>query len=414
MAFAEWPRLHWCVTAWITRITLHASLIMAIPLKYNLRNLVVRRVSTLMTVATIALVIAVFIAIMSLANGLNAALVSTGAPENIVIIRQNSQTEVNSQVTRDAFQLIQTLPGVARDAQGKPMASGEVVMLVNLPRRDTGEATNVSVRGVSDAGFAIRPQIKLVEGRMFKPGIGEAIASRKVAERFTSTGLGEVIRLGRRDWTVVGLFDAGGTAFDSEIWTEVNEVGDAFERLNYSSVMVRAESVATRDGLANRIAAEQRLKLEAKSEIAYYEEQTVAGAPIRGLGMFVAIVMGFGACFGGMNTMYATVAARTREIGTLRALGFSKGSILLSFVIESVIIALIGGVVGCLLSLPVNGIATGTMNFRTFSELAFSFRITPDLMITALIFAAVMGLFGGLLPSRFAARMPITKALREL
>jgi putative ABC transport system permease protein len=390
---------------------------MAIPLKYNLRNLVVRKVSTLMTVGTIALVVGVFIAIMSLANGLNVALVSTGAPENIIVIRKNSQTEVNSQVTRDAFQLIQTLPGVARDAQGKASASGETVVLVNLPRRDTGEATNVTVRGVSDAGFAMRPQIKLIEGRMFRPGIGEAIVSRKIAERFAGTGIGDTLRLGKRDWTVVGLFEAGGSAFDSEIWTEVNDVGDAFDRVNYSSVMVRAESVATREALANRITAEQRLKLEAKPETVYYEEQTSAGAPIRGLGIFVAIVMGFGACFGGiggMNTMYAAVAVRTREIGTLRALGFSKGSIMTSFVIESIIIALIGGALGCLLALPVNGIATGTMNFRTFSELAFSFQITPDLVLTAMIFAGILGLLGGLLPSRFAARMPITKALREL
>ena len=387
---------------------------MAIPLKYNLRNMVVRKVSTLMTVGTIALVVAVFIAIMSLAQGLNSALVSTGSPENVVVIRQNSQTEVQSQVTKEAFQLIQTLPGVARDSQGKPMASGETVVLVNLPRRDTGEPTNVTVRGVSAAGFAIRPQIKLVDGRMFRPGIGEAIVSRKVAERFSTTGMGEAIHLGRRDWTVVGLFDAGGTAFDSEIWSDVNDVADAFDRSNYSSVLVRAESLATRDALANRISGEQRLKLEAKSESAYYEEQTSASGPIRGLGMFVAVIMGIGACFGGMNTMYAAVAVRTREIGTLRALGFSKGSIMLSFVIESMIIALIGGAVGCLLSLPVNGIKTGTTNFRTFSELAFSFKITPDLVISALIFAAVLGLLGGLLPSRFAARMPITKALREL
>jgi ABC-type antimicrobial peptide transport system permease subunit len=387
---------------------------MAIPLKYNLRNLAVRRVSTLMTVLTIALVVAVFIAIMSLASGLNAALVSTGAPENVIVIRQSSQSEIQSTVTKEAFQLIQTLPGVARDAQGKPLASAEIAVLVNLPRRDNGEPTNITVRGVSDTGFALRPQVKLVAGRLVRPGLAEAIVSRKIAERFQGTGLDEVLHLGRRDWTIVGLFDAGGTAFDSEIWSDVNDVGDAFDRTVYSSVLVRAESVATRDALASRIASEQRLKLEAKPETAYYEEQTSAGGPIRGLGLFVAVIMGIGACFGGMNTMYAAVASRTREIGTLRALGFSSGSILLSFVIESVIIALVGGAIGCILALPVNGIATGTMNFRTFSELAFSFRITPDLMITALIFAAVMGLLGGLLPSRLAARMPITKALREL
>jgi putative ABC transport system permease protein len=403
MAYAEWREGP--VATYIT---------MAIPLKYNLRNLVVRRVSTFMNVFTIALVVAVFIAIMALANGLNSALVSTGTPENIIVIRQNSQTEVNSQVTRDAFQIIQTLPGVARDVSGKPIASAEITVLVNLPRRDTGEATNITVRGVSESGFSIRPQIKLVEGRMFNPGNGEAIVSRKISDRFTSTSIGDHIRLGRREFTVVGLFEAGGTAFDSEIWSQVEDVADAFDRSNYSSTIVRAESVATRDALASRIASEQRLKLEAKSEITYFEEQTSASGPIRGLGIFVAVVMGIGACFGGMNTMYAAVAARTREIGTLRALGFSKASILTSFVIESVMIALIGGLIGCLLALPVNGIATGTMNFRTFSEVAFSFRITPDLVITALIFAAVMGVLGGLLPSRLAARMPITKALREL
>ncbi len=384
---------------------------MAIPLKYNLRNLIVRRVNTLMTIGTIGLVVGVFVALMSLANGLNIALRATGAPENLIILRQGSQTEMQSGVSKEAFQIIQTLPGIARDQQGKPMASAEISVIVNLPRK-TGEATNVTVRGVSETGFALRPQIKLVEGkgRMFQSG--EAIVSQKVAERFSGAGLGDSLQLGRRTLTVVGIFDAGGTAFDSEIWAHVNDVADAFDRGGYSSVMVRAENAATRDQLAARIEAEQRLKLEPRSEIKYYEEQTSASEPIRGLGIFVAIIMGIGACFGGMNTMYAAVAYRTREIGTLRALGFSKLSILTSFVIESMILALIGGVVGCLLALPVNGIATGTMNFRTFSELAFSFRITPDLLISALIFSLVLGLVGGLLPSRLAARMPITKALR--
>ncbi|HTG13682.1 MAG TPA: ABC transporter permease [Blastocatellia bacterium] len=387
---------------------------MAIPLKYNLRNLVVRRVSTLMTVGTIALVVAVFVALMALANGLNSALIDTGAPENIVVLREGSQTEMQSGVSKEAFQIIQSLPGIARDTEGKPVASGEIAVIVNLPRRATGESSNVTLRGVSQIGIAMRPQIRLVEGRMFRPEVGEAIVSRKIADRFAGAGLGQTLQLGRRGLTVVGVFDAGGTAFDSEIWSDVNDVASAFDRSGYSSVLARAESVATRDQLANRIAAEQRLKLEAKPEMKYYEEQTGASAPIKGLGIFVAIILGIGACFGGMNTMYAAVAYRTREIGTLRALGFSKASIMLSFVIESMIIALIGGMAGCLLALPVNGIATGTMNFRTFSEIAFSFKITPDLFVSALIFAAVLGLLGGLLPSRMAARMPITKALREI
>ncbi len=387
---------------------------MAIPLKYNLRNLFVRRVTTLMTVFTVALVVAVFIAIMSLANGLSSALVSTGAVENVIVLRDGSQTEIQSTVTREAFQIIQTLPGVARDSKGRPLASAETAVLVNLPRRGTGQPSNVTIRGVSETGFAMRPQVKLVAGRMLRPGLGEAIVSRTISERFESTAIGETIHLGRRDWKVVGLFDAGGTAFDSEIWADVNDVGGAFDRVNYSSALLRAENVAARDLLKDRIEAEQRLKLEAKPELKYYEEQTSAGGPIKALGIFVGVILGIGACFGGMNTMYAAVAFRTREIGTLRALGFSKASILTSFVIESVIIALIGGVVGCVLSIPFNGVATGTTNFRTFSELAFSFRITPDLVISALIFAAIMGVFGGLLPSRFAARMPITKALRQM
>jgi len=249
---------------------------------------------------------------------------------------------------------------------------------------------------------------------MFRPDVGEAIVSRKIVDRFSGVGPGQTIQLGRRALTIVGVFDASGSSFDSEMWASVNDVADAFDRSGYSSALVRAESVATRDQLVGRIEAEQRLKLEAKPEVKYYEEQTTASGPIRGLGIFVAVIMGIGACFGGMNTMYAAVAYRTREIGTLRALGFSKLSIMTSFVIESMLLALIGGIVGCLLALPVNGIATGTMNFRTFSELAFSFRITPELLVYALIFSLVLGFIGGLLPSRLAARMPITKALREI
>jgi putative ABC transport system permease protein len=387
---------------------------MAIPLKYNLRNLVVRRVSTLMTIGTIALVVAVFVALMSLANGLNSSLVETGSPENVVILRDGAQTEMQSFVTKEAFQVIQTIPGIARDTQGKPIASGEVVVLINLLRRGDISASNVTVRGVSETGVTLRPHLKLVGGRMFRPDVGEAIVSRKIADRFQGVSLGDELQLGRRKFAVVGIFDAGGTGFDSEIWSDVVGVSDAFDRASYSSVLIRAENVATRDQLVSRIEAEQRLKLESKPELAYYEEQTSASGPIRGLGIFVAIIMGIGACFGGMNTMYASVAYRTREIGTLRALGFSKASILTSFVIESMILSLVGGLIGCLLALPVNGIATGTMNFRTFSEVAFSFRITPDLLLSALIFSLLLGFIGGLLPSRLAARMPITKALREI
>jgi putative ABC transport system permease protein len=387
---------------------------MAIPFKYNFRNLIVRRVSTVMTIGTIALVVAVFVALFALANGLNSSLIATGSPENVIVIRPGSQTEMSSALSKEGFQILQTLPGIARDQQDKVRASAEIAVVINLPRKESGESTNVTLRGVTESGFALRPNIKMVDGRMFQSDVGEAIVSRKVADRFSGMSIGQVLQLGRRNLTIVGLFDAGGTAFDSEIWSSVNDVADAFDRSGYSSALVRAESVATRDQLISRIVSDQRLKMEAKPELSYYAEQTSASGPIRQLGIFVAIIMGIGACFGGMNTMYASVAHRTREIGTLRALGFSKLSIMTSFVIESMMLALIGGVVGCLLALPVNGIATGTMNFRTFSELAFSFRITPDLLVSALIFSLVLGLIGGLLPSRLAARMPITRALREI
>jgi len=386
---------------------------LGIPLKYNLRNLVVRRVSSLMTVFTIALVVGVFLAIMALANGLNKALISTGSADNVLVMRESAQSEVQSIVTRDSYQVIQTLAGIARDPEGKPLTSGEITVLVNIPRKN-GKPSNVTVRGVSAAGFSMRPHLTIIDGRVFRSGVGEAIVSRSISERFASVGIGDNINLGRKSWKVVGIFDAGGTAFDSEIWSDVSDVGDAFDRRDYSSVLLRLSAGITPDQFAGRIEAEQRLKLEAKPEIKYYEEQTSSAGPIKALGTLVAVILGIGACFGGMNTMYAAVAARTKEIGTLRALGFSRLSILTSFVIESLILSFFGGLIGILISLPVQGITTGTTNFRTFSEVAFSFQLSAALFVTAIIFAAVMGFVGGLLPARMAARLPITRALRQL
>ncbi|HKV39358.1 MAG TPA: ABC transporter permease [Blastocatellia bacterium] len=387
---------------------------MAIPIKYNIRNLFVRRVSSLMTVFTIALVVGVFIGIMALANGLSTALVSSGEPGNILVLRPSAQSEVQSIVTRESYQILQTLPGIARDDRGNPLTSAEVTVLVNLPRVGNGSASNVTVRGVSAAGLALRPRLKIVDGVTFRTGVGEVIVSKRISERFENMKIGSQVRLGRATWRVVGLFDAGNTAFDSEIWSGVDEVAAAFDRQDYSSVLVKAGPGISPAQLADRVASEQRLKLEAKPELKYYEEQTGAAGPIKAIGTFVAIILGIGAIFGGMNTMYAAVAARTREIGTLRALGFSRISILTSFVIESLILAVVGGLVGCVIALPINGISTGTTNFRTFSELAFSFHITPDLVGTAVVFAAFMGLVGGLLPARMASGLPITKALREI
>ncbi|HYL99203.1 MAG TPA: ABC transporter permease [Blastocatellia bacterium] len=389
---------------------------MAIPLKYNIRNLFVRRVSSLMTVLTVALVVAVFIAIMALANGLNTAFVSTGEANNVIVLRQSAQSEVQSIVTKEAYQIIQTIPGIARDSTGTPITSGEVTVLVNLPRAGSGQPSNVTIRGVSADGLELRPGMRRrpIEGRMFKPGLPEVIVSKRVSQRFANLALDQQVKLGKRTWKVVGLFDAGNTAFDSEIWADVNIVSDAFDRDSYSSVLLRVAPGIALSQVTDRITGDQRLNLAAKGENAYYEEQTAASAPIKAMGIFVAVILGIGACFGGMNTMYAAVAARTREIGTLRALGFSRSRILTGLVIEYLLLAIIGGAVGCLIALPVNGVTTGTTNFRTFSEVAFSFRISADLLITAVLFAAFLGFIGGLLPARMASRLPITRALREL
>ncbi|MGH7427709.1 MAG: ABC transporter permease [Candidatus Methylomirabilaceae bacterium] len=386
---------------------------MGIPLTYNLRNLRVRAFSSVMTALSIGLVVAVFIGVMALARGMEEAFVATGSPLNVVVLRQGSQVETGSVVTRDSLQVIKYLPGVEVDAAGVPLVSPEVIVLLNLPKRSDGQGSNVIVRGLSPKGFELRPQVKLVQGRAFKPGLREVVVGRSVAERFQNAGLGETLRFGRSQWKVVGLFEAGRTAFDSEIWADTSELADDFDRLAYSSVLLRAESASALRAIEQRISDDRRLHLKALSELAYYEEQTKTAGPIKLLGSFMAILMSIGASFAAMNTMYAAVARRSREIGVLRVLGFRSRSILLSFLTESLFLALAGGVIGCLLALPIHGLTTGTTNFRTFSEVAFAFRITPDLLIRGLGFSLLMGGLGGLLPARLASRQPMVETLRE-
>ncbi|MGH7369696.1 MAG: ABC transporter permease, partial [Candidatus Methylomirabilaceae bacterium] len=330
-----------------------------------------------------------------------------------VVLRQGSQVETGSVVTRDSLQVIKYLPGVEVDAAGVPLVSPEVIVLLNLPKRGAGQGSNVIVRGLSPKGFELRPQVKVVQGRAFKPGLREVVVGRSVAERFQNAGLGETLRFGRSQWKVVGLFEAGRTAFDSEIWADTSELADDFDRLAYSSVLLRAESASALRAIEQRISDDRRLHLKALSELAYYEEQTKTAGPIKLLGSFMAILMSIGASFAAMNTMYAAVARRSREIGVLRVLGFRSRSILLSFLTESLFLALAGGVIGCLLALPIHGLTTGTTNFRTFSEVAFAFRITPDLLIRGLGFSLLMGGLGGLLPARLASRQPMVETLRE-
>jgi putative ABC transport system permease protein len=386
---------------------------MAVPLAYNIRNLRVRLFSTLMTVLSVGLVVAVFIGVMALARGLEEAFEATGDPLNVVALRQGSQVETSSAVRRDALQVIQYLPGVATDADGTPLVSPEVIVLLNLPKRADGQGANVLVRGLRATGFALRPQVRLVEGRAARPGLREVIVGRSVAERYRNAGLGEALRFGRSRWTVVGIFEAGRTAFGSEIWADASELADDFDRADYSSVLLRAENPLARRTIERRIDSDQRLHLKAQAEPDYYAEQTKTAGPIKILGSFMAVLMAIGASFAVMNTMYAAVSRRAREIGVLRVLGFQPGSILLSFLAESVLLAILGGLLGCLLALPIHGLTTGTMNFRTFSDISFAFRITPDLMMRGLGFALLMGALGGFLPARLASRQPMVETLRE-
>jgi putative ABC transport system permease protein len=375
-----------------------------IPVKYNLRSLIVRRVGTLMTVFGVALTVAVFVSVLAMVHGLESTFIDTGDPLNLILIRQGSQAETNSFFNRDIKGLVETMPGVTAVA-------GEIIVLINHPRL-TGDTANLMVRGISEKSMELRPQIKVVEGRMFKSGLREIVVSRPISNRFKDAKLGEEIKIGRIKWKVVGIIDAAHTAYDSEIWGDYNEVSQEFQRLIYSSLLVRCADQASVELIKDKIANDRRIKLDAFTETEYFENQTGSATPIKVLGYLIAIIMAVGSSFAVMNTMYAATAYRTREVATLRVLGFKRRNILLSFMMESLLLALIGGALGCLLALPVNGISTGTANMASFSEVVFEFRVTPALMLEGMVFAAIMGTLGGLLPARLAARMAIVRALR--
>jgi putative ABC transport system permease protein len=376
-----------------------------IPIKYNVRSLIMRRVGTIMTVMGVALTVAVFVSILAMVQGIESTFISTGEPLNLIILRQGSQSETNSFFNRD-------IKGIVETTEGVQTVSGEMIVLVNADRT-SGGATNVIVRGISDKSMELRPTIKIAEGRMFRPGLREVVVAKTLSGRFKDTRLGDKFKIGRTTWDVVGVIDASGTAYDSEIWGDYNEVASEFERPIYSSLLVRVADPSAIASVKDRIANDRRIKLDVFRQKEYFESQTSTSAPIRILGYVVAIIMSIGSCFAVMNTMYAATAYRTREIATLRVLGFKRRSILLSFMLESLVLAVLGGIVGCLLALPVNGISTGTLNFASFSEVVFKFRITPKLMLEGIVFAAIMGTLGGMLPARLAARTLIIRALRE-
>jgi putative ABC transport system permease protein len=385
---------------------------MALPLKYNLRNIIVRKGSTLATAFTIGLTVAVFLMVMALARGIDLTLSSSGEPLNVIVVREGSTAELNSALTRENFNDLMFLDGVEREGD-KPLATAELITLIYKPRKGMSQGSNVTVRGVGPMSFKLRSGFQTVAGRVFQPGLTEAVVSKRIAERFQGLDVGDRFRIQTTDYTVVGLFDSAGKAFESEIWVDINSLHSTTKRDNYSSVLVRAKDQNALSALTKRITDDQKLHLKAVSERSFYEDQqgTASGA-LKGLAVFISFIMAVGAGFAGMNTMYAAVARRTKEIGTLRVLGFGRFSILIAFLLESVSIALIGAVIGILLALPLNFVSTGTSNWVTFSEIAFNIKVTFDLMIGALIFGAIIGFVGSLLPSIRAARFKIVDALR--
>ena len=385
---------------------------MALPIKYNFRNITVRKSSTLATAFTIGLTVGVYLMVMALAHGIDLTLATSGEPLNLIVLREGSTAELNSSVTRDNLNNLIYLDGVEREGD-QPMASPETLTLIYKARKGMSQGSNVTIRGIGPMSNKLRSGFKTVAGRMFQPGLTEAVVSKRISERFQGLDIGDKFRIQTTDYTVVGLFEAGGKAFESEIWVDVNSLASATKRDVYSSVLLRVKDPTAMASLAKRITDDQRLQLKAVPERAFYEDQQgAASGALKILAVFIAFIMAVGAGFAGMNTMYAAVARRTKEIGTLRVLGFSRRSILTSFVLESMAIALIGVVIGILLALPLNFVSTGTANFTNFSEIAFNFRVTPDLMLSALIFGAGIGFLGSLLPSIRASRFKIVDALR--
>ena len=388
---------------------------MALPLSYNVRNVRVRWQVTLLAISGIALVVAVFAMLMAMSEGFRAALRSTGRPDNAIIVQRGSASELTSAVPLDQRNQIIVDDRVARAADGQPLASWEWVVVVSLPKVTDGMPTNVTLRAVTPRAFEVRGGVRVTEGRSFTPGLDEVIVGRKLTERIQGMHVGGTVKYQQKRFQIVGLFESQGGAFESEVWGDFHTMGALFQRgAGSNSLVVRMKDPAQIASLDDWIRKQPQMQLQAVEERKYYEEQAGALSDIlRNLATFVAFVMGVGAVFGAMNTMYAIVASRTREIGTLRALGFSRSAILFSFVVESVFLAVIGGLIGCLLAVPMHGFSTGTGQTQSFSEIAFDFRMTPAIAVSGLVFAAVMGMIGGLLPAFRAARLPITSALRE-
>lgn len=386
----------------------------SVPFSYIARNLWVRRVTTLLTAGGMALVVYVFATVLMMSEGIRATLVATGQADNLIALRKGAGAEINSAVDRSQVAALATLPGIATDATGAPLLSAEPVVLISLPKRRNGKPGNLTVRGTSATGLGLRPSVKMVEGRMFRPGLSEVVVGRSAAEGFAGVEVGATLRFAGRDWQVVGRFDAGGSGFDSEVWGDAQQMLQAFRRGATASVVVaRLADPARFDAIRQRIEDDPRLALEVKREVQFYEEQSQALATfIRILGLSLAVIFSIGAVVGAMITMFAAVAQRIGEIGTLRALGFRRGAVLAAFLTESLLLSAVGGVLGLAAASAMQAVDISTTNFQSFAELSFRFVLTPAIALQTLGFALLMGLLGGFVPAWRAARLSIIDCLR--
>ncbi len=387
---------------------------MKIPLYYSYRNLFARRLTTGLTVLGIGLVVFVFCAVLMMGNGIKQAMVASGYDDNAIVIRKASQNEMNSYIVRDQAGVLESQMEIARGSDGKPLVAGELYVVVSLEKRDGSGSVNVVVRGVKPVSLAIRPNVKLVAGRMFTEGLSEIIVGKQTAERYKGAELGGALKFGQREWRVVGVFEAGRSAFESEVWGDVNQMMAAFDRPVVSSMTLKLADPSKFSDLKKRLEADPRLTVDVKREKEYYADQSYATSTfINILGMVISVIFSFGAVIGAMITMYASVANRSAEIGTLRALGFQRRSILAAFLVESVLLSLVGGLVGLAAASLLSFVTVSTTNWDTFSELAFGFALSSAIVGSALVFSVLMGFFGGFLPAVRAARMNIIHALRS-
>jgi len=386
-----------------------------IPFAYNYRSVMQRPVSTALTALGIGLVVAVFVAMLALANGFIAALVKTGSSDNVLLLRRGADSELSSGIPRDAISIISASPHSATGTDGRPLVSPETYIVLNIPRAGGDEfaVANVVARGVSDKAFEVRRNIKVIEGRRFASGQSEICVGAKLAGRFANVNVGDVLRFSNRDWKVVCRFTADGSSFESEIWGENEQFQNVFRGQSFQDVAFRLKDPGGFDEAKRAFLADQRLQVDAHRESEFYASQSeLLGNILRFLAIMITSIMAVGAVFGAVNTMYASVSSRTPEIAVLLTLGFQPRSVLASFLTESALIAFVGGVIGCLLALPINGVVTSTTNWASFSEIAFAFRVTPALLLAGIIFAVAMGIVGGFFPARRASKLPVIQALR--